>query len=209
MNPWETEGVTNCFLKSKINGVRAKAVYPHSHAPSLPIASSTRDLLLLTMPHPCACQVGKELTAALLWLAVLRCCQVLELQRLGTRRGSWMLLACPSSLLPTSSLAGSSGYLCPPPFSPNWFKLSESKDTKGSWQTGANANRGSKRNLISLGHEAKEKSHRKDGNSMRKRFCYLRDGCILLFCYIKFDMKFDHLTPQIINKGFLIVLFPF
>lgn len=44
---------------------------------------------------------------------------------------------------------------------------------------------------------------------MRKRFCYLRDGCILLFCYIKFDMKFDHLTPQIINKGFLIVLFQF
>lgn len=76
-----------------------------------------------------------------------------------------MLLACPSSLCLTSSLSGSSGCLCSPSSLQTGLNSVSPKLSKGP---GTNANRGSKRSLISLGHQAKEKPHRKDDNSMRK-----------------------------------------
>lgn len=112
-------------------------------------------------------------------------------------------LPAPQLFFPPA-VSGNSGSLCPPSFSPNWFKPNELKTVKGFWQTDTNANRQcNNRSLISLGHQAKEKPHRQDDNSTRKKkFSYLQDDCISLFCYVKFAMLFDHLASPKTKKEF-------
>lgn len=127
--------------------------------------------LLPTVPHPCACQMGKKLevdpAGTVLWV-----CQAQLLPGAGTAKAEQkegQLNAPCQPLISSSHRLPEWELRMSPAFSPNWFKLDESKVNKESWQTDTNANRGRKRSLISLGHQAKEKPHRKDDNSMRKR----------------------------------------
>lgn len=154
--------------------------------------------LLPTVPHPSACQVGKKLEVApagtVLWV-----CQAQLLPSAGTamaeQKEGQLNAPCQPLISSFHRLRMS------PAFSPNWFKFSESKVIKGSWQIGTNANRGSKRSLISLGHQAKEKPHRKHDNSMRKRdFVICRMAAF--HCFAIWNLIWNLTTSQKINKGF-------